>query len=603
MHHKYALQLLQLDQDIVAYAAPAIMPHSSSFSSGNVAVAGTLANVGQHDWIAVSLSANQAYEVTVNGLTSQAQVTVRTASGTDDAVGASAALIGSFSGANDYAYFMPSSSGTYYVDIADPYADTPENYILSVAAVTADFTDNASTAGLVIAGGGVQMADVGTTIEPFSKLNITDLSGQDETVTVTPSNPNNGVFSNLGGGTYDATTGVYTANGDAAEVTTALDNLSFTPTVSETASGQSAVTSFQISVIDSGGASAQDTSVTVEAAPCFASGTRIHSDHGEVPVEALHERDRVVLARGRTAPVIWLGHRHVDCRRHSKPHEVWPVRVAVDAFGAKQPRRDLWLSPDHAVFTNGVLIPIRYLVNGATIVQEPADEVTYWHVELPQHDVLLAEGLPCESYLDTGNRGAFENGSGPTMLHPDFAMQVWEKASCAELVLSGARLYAARSHVHERALALGFTLTSDPDLHLLIGGRRVDPRLVAGGLHRFSLPAGIGEVHIVSRASIPAETDILGKDTRRLGVMLDQLILRRPSGQRCEISLGELPAGAGFYALEVEGTRCWRWTDGHACLALPSGYADGGRTVLDLHVVAAQLSWPARPSTVRRRTA
>jgi hypothetical protein len=24
--------------------------------------------------------------------------------------------------------------------------------------------------------------------------------------------------------------------------------------------------------------------------------------------------------------------------------------------------------------------------------------------------VILAEGLPCESFLDTGNRGAFENG-------------------------------------------------------------------------------------------------------------------------------------------------------------------------------------------------
>ena len=51
-----------------------------------------------------------------------------------------------------------------------------------------------------------------------------------------------------------------------------------------------------------------------------------------------------------------------------------------------------------------MLVAIRYLVNGSPVVQEPVDEVTYYHVELEAHDVILAEGLPCESYQDTGNR-------------------------------------------------------------------------------------------------------------------------------------------------------------------------------------------------------
>jgi hypothetical protein len=335
---------------------------------------------------------------------------------------------------------------------------------------------------------------------------------------------------------------------------------------------------------------------------CFAAGTRISTERGDVRVEALQAGERVITVRGRRSAhaVIWLGRRTAHCRRHPKPRDVWPVRVSADAFGAGQPHRDLWLSPDHAVFIDGVLIPIRYLLNGATIVQEPADAVTYWHVELPRHDILLAEGLACESYLDTGNRGAFENGGGATMLHPDFALRVWEKASCAELVLGGARLAAARSRVHERARALGFALTPDPDLHLVIGNRRVDAKLVAGGLHRFPLPGGVRELRIVSRAAVPAETDILAGDTRRLGVMLDQVMVRRPPGQRCEILLGELPADAGFHALEVDGARRWRWTDGHACLAIPNGYADGGRAVLDLHVAAVQPSWlhHGRPATV-----
>jgi hypothetical protein len=78
--------------------------------------------------------------------------------------------------------------------------------------------------------------------------------------------------------------------------------------------------------------------------------------------------------------------------------------VSVGAFAPGCPDRDLYLSPDHAVLVDGVLIPVCYLVNGTMIVQEPRDSVTYWHVELSEHAVICAEGVAAESYLDTGNR-------------------------------------------------------------------------------------------------------------------------------------------------------------------------------------------------------
>ena len=53
-----------------------------------------------------------------------------------------------------------------------------------------------------------------------------------------------------------------------------------------------------------------------------------------------------------------------------------------------------------------MLIPVHYLVNGGTIVQQPRDFITYWHIELAEHSLICAEGLPAESYLDTGNRSA-----------------------------------------------------------------------------------------------------------------------------------------------------------------------------------------------------
>ena len=76
----------------------------------------------------------------------------------------------------------------------------------------------------------------------------------------------------------------------------------------------------------------------------------------------------------------------------------------------------------NAIATGGGLIPARLLVNGGSIRQDfGIAAIGYHHVELDAHDVLIAEGLPCESFLDTGNRGAFEGGGAALELHPDFA--------------------------------------------------------------------------------------------------------------------------------------------------------------------------------------
>jgi hypothetical protein len=108
----------------------------------------------------------------------------------------------------------------------------------------------------------------------------------------------------------------------------------------------------------------------------------------------------------------------VDCARHPKPLSVRPVRIAAHAFGPGLPARPLFLSPDHAVFAEGVLIPVKHLVNGTSIAQVAADAVTYFHIELSEHAIIRAEGLPAESYLDTGDRLDFANGGGAMTLHP-----------------------------------------------------------------------------------------------------------------------------------------------------------------------------------------
>ena len=179
---------------------------------------------------------------------------------------------------------------------------------------------------------------------------------------------------------------------------------------------------------------------TVQAVSCFAAGTRIVTARGEVPVEALSVGDRVLTHRAESKEIVWIGQRAVDCRHHIDPATVCPVRVRAGAFGPGAPARDLWLSPDHAVFVDDVLIPIHCLIDGGTIRQVVVPAVTYYHVELPEHDVILAENLPVESYLDSGDRENFGNGGGAVRLFPDFTARMWEMRGCAPLIKTGPAL-------------------------------------------------------------------------------------------------------------------------------------------------------------------
>jgi len=290
---------------------------------------------------------------------------------------------------------------------------------------------------------------------------------------------------------------------------------------------------------------------------CFAAGTRILTATGPVPVEALSLGDRVISAFGGTVPITWTGHRHLDCRRHPRPWDVAPIRIAADAFGPGTPHAPLRLSPDHAIFVDGHLIPARYLVNGATIIQEhDTDHVTYWHVELPTHDVLLAENLPCESYLDTGNRSAFANTAPTTQLHPGFARTIWDQQGCAPLTTDGDTVTILRHTLLARAATLGFHLTQDPALRLLANGRPLPLHPHANHLSA-TLPPGTTTLRLISRHWTPAHTNPTSPDHRQLGIGIANLTL-----DHHPIPLDDPRLTTGWHPPEPT----WRWTTGIATI-------------------------------------
>jgi hypothetical protein len=250
-------------------------------------------------------------------------------------------------------------------------------------------------------------------------------------------------------------------------------------------------------------------------------------------------------------PIKWIGHRTL--------REAWPVRVCAGAFGAGVPHRDLWLSPDHAVFVDGVLVPVRYLVNDATIAQERRDEVTYYHVELAEHGVLLANGMAAESYLDTGNRSDFANGGTAVRMIPDFALGVWQREACATLAVDGPAVVAIRERLHARATELGWITTAAAAPLLLADGQRIQPHHRGDDVVTFDLAPNCRDVHLLSRVAIPVHTDPRSADHRRLGLAVGALAL-----DGVPLKLDDARLGAGWHAPEPG----LRWTDGDARIAL-----------------------------------
>ncbi len=309
-------------------------------------------------------------------------------------------------------------------------------------------------------------------------------------------------------------------------------------------------------------------SETEAVAPCYAGGTRILTQRGEIAVEQLHVGDRVValLDQGLVA-IRWLGHRTLNLRNHPCPDQVRPVRICAGAFSNGLPYRDLRVSPGHALYVDGVLIQAERLVNGVTILQEDVPTVTYWHVELERHDVLLAEGLPAESYLDTGNRTAFVNGGAFLELHPDFRPRHWAE-TCAPLVQDGPVLEAVKARLLARAGgAFNAVVTSDTGLHLLADGVVVEPCSIEAKCYRFQVPAGAQRIQLVSRVWVPSQMLSASTDTRALGVCVRQLVV---DGQ--VVALDNPRLSTGWDKLERDASGEQRWT--HGCATVPMGVTE-----------------------------
>ncbi|MGC8476499.1 MAG: NF038122 family metalloprotease [Acetobacteraceae bacterium] len=354
----------------------------------------------------------------------------------------------------------------------------------------------------------------------------------------------------------------FTAGGDAGDWASSVSGDAFGYS---TAGSAETVSATDLQVMNVLGWNLSASGLTA-AGNCFAAGTRIATADGEAPVDALAPGTLVRTRFGGLAPIRWIGRWRVDCRRHK---DAMPVRIAPHAFGPGAPARPLWLSPEHAVAVEGALIPIRLLVNGASIAfDRAARRVTYLHLRLDRHDLLLAEGLEAESFLDA---------HAPAWLDPPVAQQRRETASCLPLRTAPAAVAPVWEALAARSAALGLpvprpAVTADPAPRLRVGGRRVAPLARGPGHAVFALPdAAPG--WLVSRRTVPAALAAWREDRRLLGVRVRELRWRH--GARTETIAADDPRlRSGWWPAERDGVTPWRWTDGAGRLPMTGGVVE-----------------------------
>jgi hypothetical protein len=140
---------------------------------------------------------------------------------------------------------------------------------------------------------------------------------------------------------------------------------------------------------------------------CYAEGTRILTDHGEVAVELIKSGDRLIDHRGRAIPVVWRA--NMTCGMAASRFQ--PVEIAAEALGPGRPARTTYVSQQHRIALDAaalgidspdgiVMVAAVSLCNGTTIRIVNYDRpINYHHLLCHRHIACYAEGMMSETLM------------------------------------------------------------------------------------------------------------------------------------------------------------------------------------------------------------
>ncbi len=142
---------------------------------------------------------------------------------------------------------------------------------------------------------------------------------------------------------------------------------------------------------------------------CFTRGALIRTVRGPVPIESLSVGDEVVVRRGGSRPIRWIGSTKFNRVDLTNAPNLFPVRICAGALGDGLPAADLLVSRQHRVLVSSaiaqsmfgqseILIAAIKLTKLAGIyVDDTVEDVEYFHILFDDHEIVWAENTPTES--------------------------------------------------------------------------------------------------------------------------------------------------------------------------------------------------------------
>lgn len=256
----------------------------------------------------------------------------------------------------------------------------------------ADVSDSIYDTNLLIAGGSIQTAIVAQDDSVSMNINGT------QTVDVLAND------SSVGGAlTVTHINGILVVAGDTITLGTGQQiTLNANGTFTIVADSDDETVYFNYAIEDS--LSNTDTAlVEIVQIACFGKGTMIRTEFGDQSIETLEPGQLVMTRDNGLQPIRWVGRRTVTTE-----DTLAPIRFAKGTFGATS---DLWLSPQHRVLISDVwsellfgesevLVKAKDLINDQTIrIDRSKPEITYFHLLMDNHEILLSNGMATESFL------------------------------------------------------------------------------------------------------------------------------------------------------------------------------------------------------------
>lgn len=142
---------------------------------------------------------------------------------------------------------------------------------------------------------------------------------------------------------------------------------------------------------------------------CFTHGTIFSTAKGEVPIERLRSGDLLVTQDNGLQPIQWIWARKQTCGKIQKSPNLNAIKIKKNALGKGTPKRDLYVSKQHRILLHStitkrmygkheILVPAKDLVGMHGISEAPIKgDITYYHILMENHEILIAEGTPAES--------------------------------------------------------------------------------------------------------------------------------------------------------------------------------------------------------------